>query len=283
MNGECISIVHLSDLHFGGPADIAQVEEMEALIPRLSPHAIAISGDVTQRARHGEFQRARALVRQMERVAPTLIVPGNHDVRWWASPFGIRGQAVKYEKYRRYFGRDLTPMLTIPGAVLVGALTAYGISFGSLTPNLNDLAVKGHLPRRETDRVRRMLESAAPGAVRVVVLHHNVLRGEHSQRMGLAHWRSAQQRLVAAGAEVILCGHDHQEGAGQIDGRVVVSTCGTPTTRTRGGRASVFNVVRIQSDRVQVEHYRWEAGGRMFHRSDVAAFARVPYSYDSPP
>ncbi len=272
-----IVLVHLSDLHFGGPADIAQIEEMETLIPRLSPHAVAISGDLTQRARHGEFQRARALVRQLDRLVPTIIVPGNHDVRWWASPFSLRGQAVKYAKYRRYFGPDLTPVLEIPGAVLVGALTAYGVALGSLTPNLNDLAVKGHLPRRETDRIRRMFERAAAGAARIVVLHHNVLRGELSERMGLAHWRSAQRRLAATGAEVILCGHDHQEGAGQIDGRVVVSTCGTPSSRTRGGRASVFNVVRIQSDRVQVEHYRWEAGGRAFHRSDVAAFARVPH------
>ena len=75
-----LTIVHLSDLHFGGVADLAQIEALEVLVPTIEPDVIAFSGDLTQRARHGEFQRARALVRQFRDTAPTLVVPGNHDV-----------------------------------------------------------------------------------------------------------------------------------------------------------------------------------------------------------
>jgi 3',5'-cyclic AMP phosphodiesterase CpdA len=270
-----VTLVHLSDLHFGGVADLLQVEALEEYLPTLSPDAIVVSGDVSQRARHGEFQRARAFVRLAQKVAPTLVVPGNHDVQWWASPFGIRGERPRYAKYRLYFGEDLTPVLTIPGAVIAGALSAHGLAFGSLTWNLRDLTVKGHLPRSETDRVAQIFAAAPPDAARVLVLHHNVLPGQISRRMGLAHWKSAQRRIAALGPDVVLCGHDHQEGAGQLDGRLAISASGTHSTRMRGGRPSVFNMVRIDRQAVHIQHYRWEAGTSRFVPSDTASFARL--------
>ena len=41
-------------------------------LPELAPQAIVISGDVSQRGRHGEFQRAVAFVEAVDRSAPTL-------------------------------------------------------------------------------------------------------------------------------------------------------------------------------------------------------------------
>ena len=77
--------------------------------------------------------------------------------------------------------------------------------------------------------------------------------------MGLADWRSAQRRLLATGADVILCGHDHHEGAGQIEGALAVSTSGTHSFRARGGRPSVFNLVTIDDRAVHIQHFRWES------------------------
>ena len=92
--------------------------------------------------------------------------------------------------------------------------------------------------------------------------------------MGLARWRSAHKRLLATGADVILCGHDHQEGAGQIQGALAVSTSGTHSSRVRGGRPSVFNLVKIDDKAVHIQHYRWESSNRQFIPSDVNSFAR---------
>ena len=273
MSRDRIVIAHLSDLHFGGYADLAQIEALESFLPTLGLDAAVIAGDLSQRARHGEFQAAHAFVNRLRPHVPVLIVPGNHDIEWWKSPLGILGERRKYRKYSRYF-RELTPVMEIPGAILAGALSGYGVAFGSLTWNLRDVAVKGHLPRRETDRVTEVFAKAAPGAARVLVFHHNVLPGEMSRRMGLARWRSAQRRLLATGADVILCGHDHQEGAGQIEGSLAVSTSGTHSSRSRGGRPSVFNLVTIDPGAVHIQHYRWHLGGREFQRSDAFSFAR---------
>ncbi len=273
MSAPPVVIVHLSDLHFGGYVDLAQIEALEEFIPTLGGTAAVVSGDLTQRARHGEFQAAHAFLNRIRAHLPLLVIPGNHDLEWWKSPFGLMGQAAKYAKYSTYF-KPLTPVLELPGAVVAGALSAYGVAFGSLTWNLRDIAVKGHLPASETRRVKKVFDAAAPGAARILTLHHNVLAGGISRRMGLAGWRSAQRRLLATGADVVLCGHDHQEGAGQVQGALAVSTAGTHSFRTRHGRPSVFNLVTIESGAVHVQHYRWESSAKHFLKSDTSSFAR---------
>jgi 3',5'-cyclic AMP phosphodiesterase CpdA len=274
MNGAQVLLAHISDLHFGGYADLAQIESLEEFIPTLGAAATVVSGDLSQRARHGEFQAAHAFLNRIRAHMPVLIVPGNHDIEWWKSPLGLLGERPKYAKYSTYFG-DLRPSLSVPGAIIAGAVSSYGVAFGSLTWNPNDLAVKGHLPRSETDRVTAVFAQAPPDAARVLVFHHNVLRGAHSRRMGLARWRSAQRRLLATGADVVLCGHEHHEGAGQIDGTLAVSTSGTHSYRSRGGRPSVFNLVRLDAQAVHIQHFRWDPAGRRFLRSDTFSFARI--------
>ncbi|MEP7226929.1 MAG: metallophosphoesterase [Gemmatimonadales bacterium] len=270
---QTVTIVHLSDLHFGGFADLNQIEALESFLPTLGATAVAISGDLTQRARHGEFQAAHLFIQRMRAQTPTLVVPGNHDIQWWKSPLGLLGEKQKYAKYLRYF-TDLRPVLEVPGAVLAGALSSYGVAFGSLTLRLRDLAVKGHLPQSETTRVKKIFDATPPGVAKVMVFHHNVLAGSLSRRMGLARWRSAHKRLLATGADVILSGHDHQEGAGQIQGALAVSTSGTHSSRVRGGRPSVFNLVRIDPQAVHIQHFRWVSGNRQFTPSDTSSFAR---------
>ena len=93
--------------------------------------------------------------------------------------------------------------------------------------------------------------------------------------MGLARWRQAQRRIVASGADVVLCGHDHQEGAELLAGRVVVSTAGTLCQRTRGGRPQSFSFVTIEPTAIHITFFRWDAETRRFRASDTAAFARA--------
>lgn len=275
-----VQLLHIGDLHFGGVADIRQIEALERMIPDLRPDAVVVAGDVSQRARHGEFQRARAFVNLAAQTAPVYVLPGNHDVQWWWRPLVPFGKRALYGKYTRYFGSDLVPTLTVAGergagAIIAGVLTAHGVAWGSLTFRLRDLAVKGHLPKREILRVRQVFAAAPADQVRVLVVHHNVLRGELSRRRGLARWRRAQRRILESGAEVVLCGHDHQEGADLLGNKAVVSTASTLCNRARGGRPTSFNVVTIEPTAVQVTFFRWESEGGRFRASDTFAFARA--------
>src|SRR5688500_9138715 len=71
------TIIHLSDLHFGA-SDPALVSAVIDEVTRLAPDVIAVSGDLTQRARHSQFRSARAFLEALP--APAVVVPGNHDV-----------------------------------------------------------------------------------------------------------------------------------------------------------------------------------------------------------
>jgi 3',5'-cyclic AMP phosphodiesterase CpdA len=265
-------LVHLSDLHFGEVADLRQIRAVEELVPDLDARVIVISGDLSLRSRHGEFQAAVAFMHELERTAPVLVVPGNHDVQWWRRPLIPFGRSALYKKYTRYFGPVLSPTLTLPEAVIVGTLTSHGVAWGSLTTRIRDVAVKGHLPKQQVDRAASVFRAAAPEQARIMVMHHNVMRGDLSKRMGLARWQRAQDRIVASGADIVLCGHDHQEQADLLQDRVVISCAGTLSTRSRGGRPSVFNRVTVEEKAIHVEFYRWEQGSGVFKRSDCHSF-----------
>ncbi len=271
MNG---SLVHLSDLHFGGHAVVAQIEAVSELVPDLEPQAIVISGDLTQRARHGEFQATRAFVGELELTAPVLVIPGNHDVEWWRRPLIPFGCEAKYQKFSKYFGPVLAPSLRLPGVTVASALTSHGLAWGSLTLAPRDLTIKGHLPAAEIRRVSELFGQTDPQQLRVLVVHHNVFRGEISQRVGLARWKQAQKAIAESGADVVLCGHDHQEAVELLAEKVLISCVGTLCDRARGNRPNVFHRVCWDQQSIQIEQYRWEPDRHLFKRSDVYAFAR---------
>ena len=85
------TVVHLSDLHFGR-IDPATLGPLEAAVKRLEPHAVVVSGDLTQRAKAKQFREARAFLDRLPQ--PQVVVPGNHDVplyRVWErflAPYG---------------------------------------------------------------------------------------------------------------------------------------------------------------------------------------------------
>jgi 3',5'-cyclic AMP phosphodiesterase CpdA len=269
-----LRIVQCSDLHFGRDVDLAQVEALIAHVRQVRPTAVVIAGDLTQRARHGEFQAAAMVRDQLASVAPVLAVPGNHDVQWWESPLHVLGTERLYAKYRRDFSPVLTPTLMLPGLLIAGMLSAHGVAWGSLTWNLKrDPAVKGHLPESETDRVRALFEAAPEGTAKVAVLHQNVVRGHISNRWGLAHPLDAQRRIVQTGADLVLCGHDHEEAVSLLDG-VVVATSSTHTGRTRGRRPSAFNDITIGIASITVTFQHWQAAERRFAAGEPHTFAR---------
>jgi 3',5'-cyclic AMP phosphodiesterase CpdA len=171
-------VLHVSDLHFGRPSVPEQIEAIETLIQAEKFDVVAISGDLTQRARAGEFQRARVFIRDAERVSKVVVIPGNHDVIWWKSPFDTGDDAKMYDEYRTWITGEMEPCLRVPGAVFVGINTSQGVTHRALTWRLKDLSVIGAVRREQLERAAREFATAAPGDARVIVMHHNPVKGE---------------------------------------------------------------------------------------------------------
>ena len=79
-------IAHLSDVHFGKISHPAIVGSLVRRSERGGVDLVAVSGDLTQRARRREFPEAKGMLDPFD--PPVIVVPGNHDVRaWWHNPF----------------------------------------------------------------------------------------------------------------------------------------------------------------------------------------------------
>jgi predicted MPP superfamily phosphohydrolase len=133
------TIFHCSDLHFGHPAVPEQYEAMEALIAERAYTVVAISGDVSQRARSGEFQRARAFIKHAEAYSRVICIPGNHDVQWWKAPFGLGDESAMFATYRRFIDEDIEPIVHVAGATFAGLNTSHGVTGGSLTWRMREI------------------------------------------------------------------------------------------------------------------------------------------------
>jgi 3',5'-cyclic AMP phosphodiesterase CpdA len=238
---------------------------------------VAISGDLTQRARSGEFQRARAFIRDAARVSRTIVVPGNHDVKWWRAPLGFGDQAKITENYRQYIDPDLEPVLRVEGATIVGINTAQGVTRRTLTWNMRDISIIGDVRKSQIEQARTEFVKGAEGAARVIVMHHNPVRGELSQRHGLKNTKRILGAFAEIGVDLVLCGHDHQEAIHYVEHTrkgTVISTAGTVSNRSRGGRPSSLNVISLTPTTVEVSTSVWSDKMRTFVAGASQCFAR---------
>jgi len=272
-----VRVFHVSDLHFGRPVDSLLIEAIEDHIAQDKYDVIAVSGDLSQRSRAGEFQRASVFLRDAAKVSRVIVVPGNHDVAWWRSPMMIRGSKTMYEPYRRYVSGDLEPVLRVPGATFVGLNTAQGVSGRTLTWNPRDISIIGDLRPSQVERAKQEFEASPPDDARVIVMHHNPVKGELSQRHGLKHTRRILGAFANIGVDVICCGHDHQEAIHFVEHTrrgTVISTAGTASNRSRGGRPSSVNVVTIGRSEIEVRTMVWSSADRAFADGPRKVFKR---------
>lgn len=274
------TVFHVSDLHFGWPAVPEQIEAIEQIIQMKKYDVVAISGDFSQRARAGEFQRAAAFIRDARRVSKVIAVPGNHDVSWWKAPLGIRDRSAIYHNYRKFIDKSLEPVLQVPGATFVGLNTSHGVTWRTLTWNLRDISIIGDLHKHQLDQAKKIFDKAPPKDARVIVMHHNPVRGELSQRHGLKNTQKILGTFAEMGVDLVCCGHDHQESVHYIEHTrkgTVISTAGTVSERSRGGRPSSVNVIELGPKTTDVTTHVWSKEQGTFVKGPHKRYKRSDY------
>ena len=258
-------IVHLSDIHFGC-ADPTIVDALIPLVHRLDPHVVAVSGDLTQRARRRQFEQAREFLDALPR--PQIVVPGNHDVPLYNV---VARFLDPLANYTRYITGDLRPVHTDEEVAVVGLDTT------------RSLTVKDGKFRPEALRhACAALEGAGDHVARVVVAHHPFEYPDDASRpRQKATALRALEALSRSGADVFLTGHLHVSYTGhtalryRIAGRsAIVVEAGTATSTRVRGEGNAFNLLHLERGRVCVERWRWDAALRTFQARDACTFAR---------
>lgn len=261
-------IVHLSDLHFGR-VDEALLGPLEESVTAAKPSLVAVSGDLTQRARTQQFEEARAFLDRLPE--PQIVVPGNHDVPLWDVYSRFAGPL---EKFRRIITDDLEPFYEDEEMVVAGVNTAR-----SLTRKY------GRVNEEQVARLRERLCAYKDEVVKVVVTHHPFDLPEGAdEREIVGRAAMAMEALAACGADLLLAGHMHVGHTGHTAERYKIKghsalyvQAGTATSsRVRDGEANSFNLIRLKHPYIQVERRTWDEAARTFRTGPAETFMHTP-------
>lgn len=270
-------LLQVSDVHFGRHAVAAYTEAVQRRVASGRYDAVVVAGDLTQRNFRWQFRAAKAWLDEMRAFAPVLTVPGNHDVAWWWKPLGLGVEAPLLAGYRKWIASELEPTLQLPGVTIVGLNSSHGVRTYTLTARSRDLSVVGAIRPSQWEKAKRVFAAAPAGDLKVLVFHHNLLRGDLSRRWGLVNRADGIGAALQTGADLVLNGHDHQtriEAIELLGRRMVVSHSTSFCERTRGGLPAAFQEIEIEPKEIRVRACVWSEEEKDFSPRSDRVFPR---------
>jgi 3',5'-cyclic AMP phosphodiesterase CpdA len=257
------TIAHLSDLHFGRE-DPAVVTGLLHELETRKPSLVAVSGDLTQRAREGQFRAARAFLDRIP--GPIVVVPGNHDiplfnvVQRWRAPFG---------GYRRHINKDPEPFFHDEGLAVMGVNTARAGKWKD-----------GRVSERQIERIRERFGPIPERVFKVVVTHHPFIPapGEWAHAL-VERGFLALAAAETCGVDLLLAGHLHMSFSGDVRPHylsirrsMLVAQAGTSTSRRHRGEANTYNWIVVDPPRLTIEQRMWN--GALFAPTVVTRYLK---------
>lgn len=243
-------VLQISDTHFGTERPVAMAA-LERLHAELRPDLLLVTGDISQRARRVEFERARAFLDRL--AAPArLVIPGNHDIPLYAL---LTRAFAPYSRFTRAFG-----------PALEGEFESEDLLVIALNTTRRWRHVHGEVSPEQVERVAARLARARLGQLRLIAVHQPVaaIQSEDINNLLRGHG-PAMQRWAEAGADAVLGGHIHLPYVVPLHGMwpglprpMWAVQAGTALShRLRGGISNSVNVIRtVPAGEAVVE--RWD-------------------------
>jgi 3',5'-cyclic AMP phosphodiesterase CpdA len=253
---DLITLLHVSDVHFGPPYHPEVGDAVQRFAARLLPTAVVASGDFTQRAKEEQFRDARAFLDRFPPV-PVVVTPGNHDVPLYRVAERVFSP---YALYRRYISEALDTVTDLPGARIV--------ALNSTAPLRH--TVNGHIGSEQLRYARDAFAGLPDETLRIVVAHHHFAPPpdfEGGDVMPGA--KRALDAFTAMKVDLIMGGHLHRAYIGSSldvyagedrEHGIVIAQSGTSTSRrgrAREAEKNTFNVVRLDRRTIQVTHHMY--------------------------
>ncbi len=260
------TIIHLSDLHFGrvNPAILAPLIQF---INAARPDLVAISGDLTQRARRREYLAAREFLRSIP--FPQIVVPGNHDVPL----HNLFSRFVRsLDRYRRYITDDLQPFVCDEEIAVAGLNTARGLTWKD-----------GRINRRQLRQLRASFEEVPEDRTRILVTHHPFDLPANTQGRVVGRSRLAIKTIAECKVDLLLAGHFHIADVGYTAKRynvpgysaLIVSSATSTSTRGRG-QPNSLNMICVDRPTVSIQRQIWKPEPGVFEGLLLERFHRTP-------
>lgn len=253
------TFAHISDLHFGRELPPV-VDGLLDSLAEARPDLVIISGDLTQRARAGQFRNAKRFLDRLP--GPPLIIPGNHDLplynlfQRFDRPWG---------NWARFVSPNLEPVVRGENFIVAGVNTAR--RWASLFDQ-----TRGRISAGQTVAAITHLQAAPDTHLRLLVAHHPFwLPAAQARRHLIGGRDKALAAFRQAGVDMILSGHVHVAYTQLLKG-IIVCHAGTGTSNRYSGQANSFTIIRGDRRRLTIHVRTWN--GRAFERCEGRAFVR---------
>lgn len=233
-------LFHLSDLHFG-LEDRAALEWVRGCIARERPEAIAITGDLTMRARHREYAAACDWIAALD--VPVTVEVGNHDMPY----FNLWERFT--HPYRRYGAIEATVEreIDLPGLAIVPLKTVARAQWRFPWSN-------GWITRDALAETLAAIDALPPGTRVIVSAHHPLPERSSKGKLLTRGGDEAMAQLARRKVLAVLSGHIHDPFDIVRDtphGPLRLIGAGTLSRRLRSSPPS-FNRIEIAGDEIRV-------------------------------
>ncbi|RIV86529.1 metallophosphoesterase family protein [Aurantiacibacter zhengii] len=215
-------LFHLSDIHFG-LEDNSALDWVKQEIAERRPDAVAITGDLTMRARQREFDAACKWIQSLD--APVTVEVGNHDLPYF-NP--IERFFDPYKRIRAISDK-VEAEIDLPGLAIIPLKTVR-----RWQPRLN--WSKGWVTDAALERCLTAIDTLPAGVQALVTVHHP-LREVGTQGTALTkHGQNALNELAQRPVLAVLSGHVHDAFdimEETVHGRIRMIGAGTLSQRVR--------------------------------------------------
>lgn len=235
-----LKLVQIGDVHFGA-GDADAIERAAEIIATEKPDLIVACGDLTQRGKRLEFQKAADYLDRFD--APVLSVPGNHDVPLLNMVSRAKEPFKRYDAFLGRFERHHR----------LGQISVLGLN-----------SARGMQARRNWAEGSINLESLSEDIDRfgphILVAHHPFIQPPGAKlKVRTRRGERALDLAAKGGVKLILTGHvhepssfEHQADSGE---KLVSISCGTLSSRLRQSPPSL-NIIRMSDRQVTVQVVR---------------------------
>ncbi|HEX7861291.1 MAG TPA: metallophosphoesterase [Verrucomicrobiae bacterium] len=256
-------IAQISDLHFG-TEDPAIANGLVDDLRTQNPSLIAVSGDLTQRARGKQFRDAREFLEKLPR--PQIVVPGNHDVplfdvfRRFLSPLG---------RYRKIISEVVDPYYEDSEIVVLGLNTARSLTWKS-----------GRISEAQIRMIRERMCPAGGDRFKLLMTHHPFIPppGDPVHAIDLVGRAGEALPVIdECGVDLLIAGHLHHGYSGDVrtfypatTRSIIVVQAGTAISRRIRTEPNGYNILRLDRTMIEIEVRVWD--GQRFVKDKLALY-----------
>jgi len=239
-------LVQISDIHIGSLYDRLVFDKIVEEVNTMKPHAIIVTGDITDEGILPQFELARTELQRFD-CKNLVVIPGNHDYRH-----------TGYLLFKKFF--PTTQIHNMDDVVVITLSTA--------RPDRDE----GEVGYRQLSWMQKTIEKFEEQQKKIIIAMHHHLIGipdTGTDKIIILDAGDTLRVCLESNVDLVLCGHKHRPWMWNL-GSLQIAYAGTASSsRFRGFFQNSYNIIDINKAELTVKLKI--VGGETFPLSDLVS------------